>query len=191
MKTRSRRKLLRFIELLLLCIVLNLAHTALAAETPFGFKIGESVKNQLPPCTADQPGTLCFELVDTLPSISTYKLRGEKNILGGIAQQVYLVERNDIIEQVQVVFGKEAIESVNQLLLMQFGPPQIRSTKPVWVDRYEYQANLSHWLLEDGVVSLQDTLGQRNLACAVIRTQEDFDKSMSPSTQALTPMRNI
>lgn len=191
MKTQARRRLLRFLELVVLCFLLNLAQTALSAETPFGFKIGDSVRSQLKSCSSTQPTQPCFEVIDSLPTVSTYKLHHEKNILGGINQQVYIVEKNDVIEQVQVVFSKHSLAQVSQILLTQFGPPQIQSSQPIWIGTSEYQANLSHWLLEDGVVSLQDTLKDQNLACAVIRTQSDFDRSFSAGTANVTAMQNI
>ena len=157
---------------------------ALAADTPFGFQIGIPVAGQLPECANSDSMTMCVEPQEEDNMGKTYRLRHERNILGGTPQAVYLVETPLGIEQVQVVFPVQTVGLVKSILNNAFGEPAMQGELKLW-DGYAYKAAaLQHWVLEDGVITLQDKTTQGDRAVAVIRSSHDFDRSLPLATQA-------
>lgn len=157
---------------------------AMAADTPFGFQIGMPVAGQLPECSNADSITMCVEPQEEDSIGKTYLLRHERNILGGSPQAVYLVETHLGIEQVQVVFPVQTVALVKSILNNAFGEPALQGELKLW-DGYAYKpAALQHWVLEDGVITLQDKTTQGDRAVAVIRSSHDFDRSLPVATQA-------
>ena len=160
------------------------AAPAFAVDTPFGFQIGAPVAGQLPECSTADAITMCVEPQEEDAHGKTYRLRHERNILGGSPQAVYLVETQQGIEQVQVVFPVQTVGLVKSILHHAFGEPALQGELKLW-DGYDYKpAALQHWVLEDGVITLQDKTTQGDRAVAVIRSNHDFDRTLPLATQA-------
>lgn len=157
---------------------------AFAADTPFGFQIGIPVAGQLPECSTADAVTMCVEPQEEDSYGKTYRLRHERNILGGSPQAVYLVETQLGIEQVQVVFPVQTVGLVKSILNHAYGEPVMQGELKLW-DGYDYKpAALQHWVLEDGVITLQDKTTQGDRAVAVIRSNHDFVRTLPLATQA-------
>lgn len=164
---------------------------AFAVDTPFGFQIGMPVAGQLPECSTADAITMCVEPQDEDSFAKTYRLRHERNILGGSPQAVYLVETPKGIEQVQVVFPVQTVGLVKSILNHAFGEPALQGELKLW-DGFDYKpAALQHWVLEDGVITLQDKTTQGDRAVAVIRSSQDFDRTLPLATQAPEQMLAI
>ncbi|MDH4396238.1 MAG: hypothetical protein QE278_11195 [Limnobacter sp.] len=157
---------------------------AFAADTPFGFQIGKPVADQLPECSNADAATMCVEPQEEDAYGKTYRLRHERNILGGSPQAVYLVETQQGIAQVQVVFPTQTVGLVKSILNHAYGEPAMQGELKLW-DGYGYKpAALQHWVLEDGVITLQDATTQGDRAVAVIRSNQDFDRTLPLGSQA-------
>ena len=164
---------------------------ALAADTPFGFQIGVPVAGQLPECSNSDAMALCVEPQEQNDWAKTYVLRHERNILGGAPQVVYLVETAQGIEQVQVVFPSEQLPRVKGILQGAFGEPALEGHLSLWDGQSYLPAVLQHWVLEDGVITLQDKTVNSDRAVAVIRSNQNFDDSLSIATQSVPQLLSI
>lgn len=166
----------KFVSKALLASSLALPALSLAAETPFGFEVGKSVESQLPSCS-EESATMCVERLET-QDIEVFKLKGEKNILGGRQQQVFVLQKNKSIEQVQILFRSSDLMFVNTLLTELFGEPSLITNSKEWDGGSEQVSHSKHWVAEDGVISLQDQTAVEGASVAFIRTHEDFKRTL-------------
>lgn len=168
--------LLRLVSKSVLAFSLSVPALAHAGQTPFGFEIGKSVASQIPSCS-EETSRMCVERLEA-EDIEVYKLRGEKNILGGRQQQVFVLQKEGSIEQVQILFKSSDLLFVNSLLAELFGEPSLVTKSKEWDGGSEQESHAKHWVAEDGVISLQDQTAVEGASVAFIRTHEDFKRTL-------------
>lgn len=166
----------KFASKSLLAATLLVPFFAQAGQTPFGFEIGKSVESQLRLCS-EELSAMCAERLEP-GEVEVFKLRGEKNVLGGREQQVFVLQKEGLIEQVQILFRSADLLFVNALLADLFGEPSLVTSSKEWDGGLEQVSHIKHWLTEDGVISLQDQTAVEGASVAYIRTQSDFERTL-------------
>lgn len=166
----------RFLSKSILAFALSFPVVAQAGQTPFGFEVGKSVASQIPSCS-EESSKMCVERLEA-DGIEVFKLRGEKNILGGRQQQVFVLQKDGTIEQVQILFKSSDLFFVNALLAELFGEPSLVTKSKEWDGGSEQESHAKHWVAEDGVISLQDQTAVEGASVAFIRTHADFERTM-------------
>lgn len=183
MKTLFQRKGPFFVQRMVICMSL-ITGTSYAGETPFGFEMGKTVASQLPRCAEVDGSRQCVELTETQGTLQVYQLRQARNILGGVPQSVHVVEGSQGIEQVQVAFPIQTAQRVKALLQAAFGEPSAVMDDELMLNDCAVPTHFQHWVLEDGVITLQVSDSDSGEAYALIRTPEDFQRVLKPAVSA-------